>query len=191
MAYSHTIYYKAVRCCDTLKQSLSINIFLAWFPSYMQGTETAQFRCSALARWCPLDLTPPETSPAIHPKVCHGRRCSVHPGAHQVPHQSPTRLTGWEETCPVGNKHTVQQLVFLILQDRDGSLRTAQVTAGSCGGFHTPGWTSALLCPAGSSSHSTAVFAAASFQRQAGVGMTTHSKKQRDLISQSPSLTSF
>lgn len=31
-AYSHTSDYKGVRCCDTLKQSLSIHIFLTWFP---------------------------------------------------------------------------------------------------------------------------------------------------------------
>ena len=82
-------------------------------------------------------------------------------------------------------------MVFLILQDRDESLQTAQVIAISRGDFHTPAWISALLYLAGSSSHTTAVFKVASFQGQAGGGMTTHSKQERDLISQSPSLTSF
>lgn len=80
----------------------------------MQGIETAQFRCSALAMWCPLDLTPPKTSPALHPRVCHGKRGFGHPWVHQPPRQSLTCLTGWEETCPTGNKHRVQQLVSRV-----------------------------------------------------------------------------
>jgi len=94
-----------------------------------------------------------------------------------------------EETGSVGNQHPVLQLVsmvFLILQDRDESLQTAQVAPISRCDFHTSAGISALLHLAGSSSHSTAVFNAASFQGEAGVGTTTHGKQERDLILEFP-----
>lgn len=150
-------------------------------------------------RWCPLDMTPPKTSPAIHlrwmPVSWHRANSALCvPVRTKPPRQSLTCLTAREETCPAGNKHPVQQLfsvVFLILWDKEESLQTAQATAICRGDLHTPVWISALPYLAGSSSHSTAVLKVASFEGQASIGMTTHRKQERDLISQSPSLTSF